>query len=52
MARVTRKFNDTVGVEWCEFALSAVKDLLRSPGASVILCCVKSSDTESAAAVM
>jgi hypothetical protein len=31
MARVTRKFNDTVGVEWCEFAPTAVKDLLRSP---------------------
>jgi hypothetical protein len=31
MARVTRKFKDTVGVEWCEFAPSAVKDLLRSP---------------------
>jgi PilZ domain-containing protein len=31
MARVTRKFNDAVGVEWCEFAPSAVKDLLRSP---------------------
>ena len=31
MARVTRKFNDAVGVEWCEFAPSVVKDLLRSP---------------------
>jgi hypothetical protein len=31
MARVTRKFKDTVGVEWCEFAPNAVKDLLRSP---------------------
>jgi hypothetical protein len=31
MARVTRKFKDAVGVEWCEFAPSAVKDLLRSP---------------------
>lgn len=31
MARVTRKLKDAVGVEWCEFAPSAVKDLLRSP---------------------
>ncbi len=31
MARVTRKLQDAVGVEWCEFAPSAVKDLLRSP---------------------
>ena len=31
MARVTRKFKDAVGVEWSEFAPSAVKDLLRSP---------------------
>jgi hypothetical protein len=31
MARVTRKYNDAVGVEWCEFAPSTVKDLLRSP---------------------
>jgi hypothetical protein len=31
MARVTRKFKDAVGVEWCEFAPSTVKDLLRSP---------------------
>jgi hypothetical protein len=31
MARVTRKFKDSVGVEWCEFAPTAVKDLLRSP---------------------
>jgi PilZ domain len=31
MARVTRKFKDGVGVEWCEFAPNAVKDLLRSP---------------------
>jgi hypothetical protein len=31
MAHVTRKFNDAVGVEWCEFAPSVVKDLLRSP---------------------
>jgi len=31
MARVTRKFKDAVGVEWCEFAPSAIKDLLRSP---------------------
>jgi hypothetical protein len=31
MARVTRKHKDAVGVEWCEFAPSAIKDLLRSP---------------------
>jgi glucosamine 6-phosphate synthetase-like amidotransferase/phosphosugar isomerase protein len=31
MARVTRKLKDAVGVEWCEFAPNAVKDLLRSP---------------------
>jgi hypothetical protein len=31
MARVARKSNDAVGVEWCEFAPSIVKDLLRSP---------------------
>jgi hypothetical protein len=31
MARVTRKSKDAVGVEWCEFAPSAVKDLLRLP---------------------
>lgn len=31
MARVARKSKDCVGVEWCEFATSAVRDLLRSP---------------------
>jgi PilZ domain len=31
MARVARKLKDAVGVEWCEFAPSSVKDLLRSP---------------------
>ena len=31
MARVTRKLKDGVGVEWCEFAPSTVKDLLRFP---------------------
>jgi PilZ domain len=31
MARVTRKLKDAVGVEWCQFAPSTVKDLLRSP---------------------
>ena len=31
MARVTRNLKDGVGVEWCEFAPSAVTDLLRSP---------------------
>jgi hypothetical protein len=31
MARVMRTAEGGVGVEWCEFAPSAVKDLLRSP---------------------
>jgi hypothetical protein len=31
MARVTRNLERGVGVEWCEFAPSAVTDLLRSP---------------------
>jgi hypothetical protein len=31
MARVTRNLDGGVGVEWCEFAPSAVTDLLRSP---------------------
>jgi hypothetical protein len=31
IAHVSRKFKDDVGVEWCEFAPSVVKDLLRSP---------------------
>lgn len=31
MARVTRNLIGGVGVEWCEFAPTAVKDLLRSP---------------------
>jgi hypothetical protein len=31
MARVTRHVEGGVGVEWCEFAPSAVTDLLRSP---------------------
>jgi hypothetical protein len=31
MARVTRTLEGGVGVEWCEFAPSAVTDLLRSP---------------------
>jgi hypothetical protein len=30
-AYVSRKTKDGVGVEWCEFAPSVVKDLLRSP---------------------
>lgn len=30
-AHVTRKLKEAVGVEWCEFAPSVVKDLLRSP---------------------
>jgi len=31
MAYVSRKIDDGVGVEWCEFAPRAVKDLLQSP---------------------
>jgi hypothetical protein len=37
MARVTRKSRDAVGVEWCEFAPNAVKDLLRSPSIQLSL---------------
>lgn len=29
-AYVSRKLNDGVGIEWCDFAPSIVKDLLRS----------------------
>jgi len=32
-AHITRKLREDVGVEWCEFAPSAVKDLLRSTSA-------------------
>ncbi|HWS67829.1 MAG TPA: PilZ domain-containing protein [Steroidobacteraceae bacterium] len=30
-AHVTRKLNEGVAIEWCEFAPHAVKELLRSP---------------------
>jgi hypothetical protein len=30
-AHVTRKLNEGVAIEWCEFAPYAVKELLRSP---------------------
>jgi hypothetical protein len=30
-AHISRKLQDGVGVEWCEFAPTIVKDLLRSP---------------------
>ena len=30
-AHVTRRDNGEVGIEWCQFAPAAVKDLLRSP---------------------
>jgi len=30
-AYVSRKAQDGIGVEWCEFAPAIVKDLLRSP---------------------
>jgi hypothetical protein len=29
-AHVSRKFKEGVGIEWCEFAPTVVKDLLRS----------------------
>jgi hypothetical protein len=35
MARVMRQSKDAVGVEWCEFAPTPVKDLLRSPSVRV-----------------
>jgi hypothetical protein len=31
LAYVSRKQKEDVGIEWCEFAPSVVKDLLRSP---------------------
>ena len=31
-AHVTRKLNEGVAIEWCDFAPHAVKELLRSPG--------------------
>jgi hypothetical protein len=34
-AYVSRKVNAGVGIEWCEFAPSVVKDLLRSPSIQV-----------------
>ena len=30
-AHVSRKLNEGVGIEWCEFAPTIVKDLLRDP---------------------
>jgi hypothetical protein len=30
-ARISRKLQEGVGIEWCEFAPTIVKDLLRSP---------------------
>lgn len=30
-AHVSRKLNEGVGIEWCEFASKIVKDLLRNP---------------------
>ena len=35
MARVIRQLKDSVGVEWCEFAPTPVKDLLRSPSVRI-----------------
>ena len=29
-ARISRKFTDGVGIEWCEFAPTIIKDLVRS----------------------
>jgi hypothetical protein len=34
-AYVSRKDEEGIGVEWCEFAPSIVKDLLRSPSTSL-----------------
>jgi len=34
-AYISRKTEEGVGVEWCEFAPNAVKDLLRSPSISL-----------------
>ena len=31
MAHVSRKLKEGVGIEWCEFAPTVVKDLLKSP---------------------
>jgi hypothetical protein len=31
LAHISRKLKEGVGIEWCEFAPSVVKDLLRSP---------------------
>jgi hypothetical protein len=36
-ARVTRQLKNALGLEWCEFAPRAVKDLLRSPSVLVPL---------------
>jgi hypothetical protein len=30
-AYVSRKLEEAIGIEWCEFAPTVVKDLLRSP---------------------
>jgi hypothetical protein len=35
-AYVTRKRNQDVGIEWCEFAHPAVKDLLRAPALQMV----------------
>jgi hypothetical protein len=34
-AYVSRKLKDAVGIEWCEFAPTIVKDLLRSPSVRI-----------------
>jgi hypothetical protein len=34
-AHITRKLEEDVGIEWCEFAPNAVKDLLRSTRAQL-----------------
>jgi hypothetical protein len=31
MAHISRKLKEGIGIEWCEFAPTVVKDLLRSP---------------------
>ncbi|HWJ36664.1 MAG TPA: PilZ domain-containing protein [Steroidobacteraceae bacterium] len=35
-AHVSRKLKEGVGIEWCEFAPSIVKDLLRSPSVRML----------------
>lgn len=36
-AHVSRKFNEGVGIEWCEFAPGIIKDLVRSASGSSLI---------------